>query len=455
MRGSRSPAAPSVAPSEARTDGRQSRRPADGQEAGPLVLYWWLLAALFVEYARPASYIPALEIPYLYTVLPLSLFGLSIVAPGLRPLRETFSDPIAKWVLVFLGLTFVSMLLPHSRALATGKFLAVLGYSILFLLITRIVTTRTRLRGVVFALLAAHFTLLAANPNVLLEPDTRNYIEGATFLGDGNDFGLSLCILLPLAIELAQSARRWVVQLLAWGSAGVVVLAITATQSRGAALGVAAILAYNWLRSPRKLRAFLASAAVGLSILLYAPPEFFARMGTVTSGQVDGSAQGRIDAWKAGLGMGFNNPILGVGAGSFGPRWGKTAHSTYVLALAELGLPGLACVLALVFGNLRLNRSLQRRLRTQAGTLPEEVVARDVGMLFATSAATVAFAVAGAFLSATYYPHLFVVTGVLVSARLLVRSDLDQAERVSASAEPRQNRTGNGRPSLVARSQIC
>ena len=54
-------------------------------------------------------------------------------------------------------------------------------------------------------------------------------------------------------------------------------------------------------------------------MLLFAPPAYFDRMGTITS-PTDGSAQGRIQAWSGGIGMAVNNPVFGVGAGQFSPR---------------------------------------------------------------------------------------------------------------------------------------
>jgi O-antigen ligase len=37
------------------------------------------------------------------------------------------------------------------------------------------------------------------------------------------------------------------------------------------------------------------------------------------SGEVDASAQGRIDAWRTAERMVYANPLLGVGAGAFNP----------------------------------------------------------------------------------------------------------------------------------------
>lgn len=440
-------------------------------------LYRWLLVALFVEYARPASYFPFLRIPFLYSVIPLLLFAVSLFAQGLRPRREIFADPIAKWIFVFLGLIAVSILHAEVTEFSYKIFKLVLGYVLLFVTVARIVTTVERLRGVIITLFSAHLFLLIMNPVVVTDPNTRHYVLGASFLGDGNDFSLSLCILFPCLIEAALSARSWRGKALLWGGVALTVLAIIATQSRGASLGIAVVLFYLWLRSSRKMLSIIGLAAVGVIVLIYAPPAYFQRMGTIAEYQTEGSAQGRIEAWKSSVKMAVDNPVLGVGAGHFAIAFGTkyrtkgsegmpwlTAHSSYFLVLGELGTPGIACLMMLVFGNFRANTRLRSRILAKAAAPPEselvEKGAVDIDyarLLYLTSAAVLGFAVAGAFLSAAYYPHLFVLTGILISARNIAaratglpvvegRGRNDRAAGRRALRKPRQTTAaaGNG-----------
>jgi putative inorganic carbon (hco3(-)) transporter len=229
--------------------------------------------------------------------------------------------------------------------------------------------------------------------------------------------------------------------------------ALVASQSRGATLGIGAMALFLWWQSKHKALGGVVIAVVAVGLLALAPSAYTSRMSTL-SNPTDGSAQGRIDAWKAGIGMGANNPLLGVGAGSFGARWGKTAHSTYVLAFGELGLPGFICVLGIVFGNVLLTMNLRKRIRTAPPTAPPAATPPSAAPLVAaapikarafafgprkkaaaasgdstnqkiaeallfSAAAMVSFGVAATFLSATYYPHLYVLTGLMVAARAL------------------------------------
>jgi O-antigen ligase len=427
-------------------------------------LYGWLLLCIFVEYARPASFFPFLNIPSLYSILPLLLFVVSLFAPGLRSAKDALSDKQAKWIFGLLGVVFVSFII--FRAYAIDVFTSVLGYVLLLTVIARVCTTWKRIRGVIKMLIFAHVFLLAMNPQVLLDPSIRQYIKGATFLGDGNDFGLSICLLFPLGIWLAQTSPSKFGKLLNYATLLLLLYAIVASQSRGATLGIGAMFFFLWLFSKHKAVGAVAMVIVAVGVIALAPSAYSSRMSTLAS-PTDGSAQGRIDAWKAGIGMGANNPLIGVGAGHFGPRWGKTAHSTYVLAFGELGLPGFICVLAIVIGNTRSTISLRKRIVAAhpPAAEPEKAVKSSavrktkeppraetreewiVRALMYSAAAMIGFGVAGAFLSATYYPHLYVLTGIMIATRALSSSETGVVVDTVNSLARRRNRGTQPLPS--------
>jgi O-antigen ligase len=407
-------------------------------ESKTTFLYVWLLVAIFIEYARPTTQLKFLDFPFFYSHVPMTLLLVQSFAQGLRPMKEIFADRLAKWCFLMVGVVTLSWAGTGFSQFGSSTFQTMLGYLFLFLLVARVVTTEQRLRGVVVSLVLAHLYLLAVNFNVLTNPALRQYLVGGTFLGDGNDYSLSMCILIPLMTEVALSAKGRLTKALSWLAVAVIIIAIVATQSRGGTIGIAAILAYLWWRSPKKIVTAVAIALVGAMVVLYAPSQYFQRMSTMTGAQLDGSAQGRIDAWSGAIGMGAQNPVLGIGAGEFGPRWGKTAHSTYMLALAELGIPGFICVVVLVFGNIRSNMRLRKRLLSgdDTGQVPDRI--RTLRLLDMSNAGMVGFAVTGAFLSATYYPHMYVLTALLISARIFAVRAAAQASAsgVPALAEP-------------------
>jgi O-antigen ligase len=161
-------------------------------------------------------------------------------------------------------------------------------------------------------------------------------------------------------------------------------------------------------------------------------------------------------AWKAGVNMAVPNPVFGVGAGHFpiafgtthkprdvvGPMPWLTAHSSYFLVLGELGFPGIITFLALVIGGFRSAMKVRRRvLQSQPQPLSPGTLA-TARALYLLSAGMIGFAVAGAFLSATYYPHIFILTGILYSARTVALSELEKSKIPSAEPQPTALRRG-------------
>jgi O-antigen ligase len=255
------------------------------------------------------------------------------------------------------------------------------------------------------------------NPELITEPETRHYLGEVTFLGDGNDFALSVCFVFPMGLYLYKTTKskvwRWI-----YGLALVTLaLAVIGTQSRGASLGLGAILLFLWWESRSKLLGTIAIVMLLISALFFAGPSYFTRMSSLTNVHADGSAQGRLDAWAQARYLGLRkNPILGVGAGNF-PAWngGLTAHSIYFLALGELGIPGGVFAVAFVLGNFRRNRRSAKAAKE--GSTPNS---EEIQFLFLhLAASTVGLGVAGAFLSALYYPHIFILGGLSFAAHAI------------------------------------
>jgi putative inorganic carbon (HCO3(-)) transporter len=347
------------------------------------------------------------------------------MAGGQRPWSEITRDKLWKWPFIMVFFVLASMGWASVTTYTYNVFTLILGYLILFVLIARIITTPKRLRGLFVTLIVAHLFLLVYNPLVVTDPYTRHYITGATFLGDGNDYSLSLVILLPFAIELLQSAQTKIGRILGLAALGVLILAIVGTQSRGATLGMGMVFAYLWWRTPRKVPGIVAICVALFGVLLYAPDVYLQRMKTLKNPEQESSAEARLKAWKAGARMAQDN-FLGVGAGNFPNNFPKyrgadapvrwmTAHSMYFLALGELGILGLLLVIRLVAGNIIANVR-QRNLLSKMPTGPPATLVQ-IRLLNLVNASALGLAVSGAFLSVTYYPHLFMLTAIFICTR--------------------------------------
>ena len=391
--------------------------------------YAALLGFFVMEYVRPGAYVPGLDALHLNALVPLICIIGTLVRKTPVSSGEFFAERNTKIMGALLGLLVVSTVLATVTLYAYNVTTTVFAYMLIYWILVRQVGDVRRLKGVFITLTLAHITIAVLNPAVFSPPaDTRVGINSGAFLGDGNDFSLSVNICIPLCLFLMAESKNKISKFF-W-AAGLItlVLCVIATQSRGGTVGLAAVGLYYWLKSPRKLQTAALFVLVVAIVLAWAPASYFNRMSTISDTE-EKSTKGRIDAWKLSVEMAAANPILGVGAGHFPMGYGHlqmahgtpgrwmTAHSIYFLVLGELGLPGITVLLTFIIGNLVANR----RMRREVDRLPPDQAATARNALASTSAALVAFAVGGAFLSAAYYPHLYVLAGMLTAARRTVR----------------------------------
>lgn len=150
---------------------------------------------------------------------------------------------------------------------------------------------------------------------------------------DPNDVGMSLVTALPMATYLLRISRHTLVKLFLLLCICTILWGIKLTDSRGTILALGAILGvYSWRRFGI-FRTILAGM-ITLPLLLL----LSTRMDTINPGEE--SAHGRVEAWYEGMQMLIDNPVFGVGIGLFGDHNPLTAHNSYILVLAELGIPG-------------------------------------------------------------------------------------------------------------------
>lgn len=185
-------------------------------------------------------------------------------------------------------------------------------------------------------------------------------------------------------------------------AAGIAVLIAFALRKRRAGgqllmvLGVLLLLATVWLTRSRGgliaamlvpgvyifrrfgLRAVIPLVFVGAGLLVY---------GARSGANATASTEQRYEAWAAGLDMLKQSPFFGVGAHRFVDHHYLTAHNTYVLTLAELGVVGMflfMCVLYLAFKTLYVG---MRELSRIPGTAAPQVW----GMALMAALAGIAF----------------------------------------------------------------
>jgi probable O-glycosylation ligase (exosortase A-associated) len=248
-----------------------------------------------------------------------------------------------------------------------------------------------------------------------------------TFFGDNNTLGLAFCMILPMLLYLSrEEERRWLRSLLRVAFVLVIVATIF-TYSRGAFLGLVAILIPVIWRSPWRLR----FAAGALGILLVAAPlvpaQWWSRMGTITADEerMDGSEKGRVEAWSTALRIAQDRPLIG---GGFRVLWdnnawlryhdgtymvARDAHSLYFEVLAEQGFGGLAIYFGILGATFVGLHRVRKRWRKDA---VHGYLANYAEM---TQLVLCPFLVAGAFLGVAYFDLYFHLVATSVVLQVL------------------------------------
>ena len=150
------------------------------------------------------------------------------------------------------------------------------------------------------------------------------------FFNDPNDLGMFLVMNIPFAIYFHSQGNflKKIIMLTILAALG---YGIYLTDSRGTMLGAGALLAVYFLVVNAGTKLFLAAvvlAPIAATVLMS------------LQSNIDSSAEGRLEAWYAGILMLLHNPIFGVGRGQFLEEHGLVAHNSYIHVAAELGVPG-------------------------------------------------------------------------------------------------------------------
>jgi O-antigen ligase len=174
-------------------------------------------------------------------------------------------------------------------------------------------------------------------------------IRGAGFLSDPNDLAQILLIALPLSFIAWRRGRVVANFFVVLVPAALLLWTTYLTHSRGGLIALAAVV----LMAARKKLGTTASMVLAAVFILGMLALDF------TGGRGISAADGadRLEAWANGLEMFKSAPLFGIGFNTFTDFNEITAHNSFVLCLAELGILGSTLWMALlVTTTTNLNR---------------------------------------------------------------------------------------------------
>lgn len=243
-------------------------------------------------------------------------------------------------------------------------------------------------------------------------------VRGQGFLSDPNDFSQVLVMCLPLLWVMWRTGSFLRNLLFVLAPGAVMGYGIFLSQSRGAMLGAASLLFFivrDWLGTTKTTilmalggTGFIAASAIG---------------GRAISSKEQSAAE-RIEAWSVGLELLKWRPIFGIGYGNFTDHNPLTAHNSFVLCFAELGLVGYFLWIGMIV-------LTYKSLSSVIEFMPSRNPHRQMVALLRNS--LVGFLVCAWFLSRTYQPVLYFLLALCISAWYCATQSPGMTDRESPS----------------------
>lgn len=390
-------------------------------------LFFIFLLYLFFLFLRPTE----LFAPWLADFRPMAIiWTIAFVGSLTHVLRERDAAATGSHYRLLAGLWFAVFMSLVVQGYLGEAFMAAADFSasvLLFVLMSFNLLSLKRLRMACFVILACLFTLALTGINayhtgymaeelVLPQPkddrdgdlpeerppvpaqdDSGAYmwrVRGVGLLNDPNDFAQALIVALPMLWWFVRKGAWFRNAIFVGLPAAVMIYCVTLTNSRGAILGIGAIL---FLGVRQKLGNFKTMLLLGIAVA-----------GVVVVGMTGGramstkerSAEERIEAWTEGFVMLKSSPVFGIGFGRFDDHHYLTAHNSFVLGFAELGLFGyFFWISTLALGFITVGRVAKY---APAGS--EESLAGNI-----LRSSLVGYITCAWFLSRTYQPMLFCI----------------------------------------------
>lgn len=257
------------------------------------------------------------------------------------------------------------------------------------------------------------------------------------FMSDNNSFALALNMILPLLVGLALVEKQKIVRIAAAVAAALCLLSIFFTFSRG---GFLTLLVVGGLLIWRSQRRILVTCVLALGLagfLLFTSEQmtqdYVRRAESIQNYEEDGSALGRINAWRTSWRVFLDYPLTGVGPNNlaavfqrYSPEEDRfrVAHNAYFQLLAECGLPALL----LFLGALGVTWWRMQRLRGSTSLAWIEVQARMLQISIA------GYLVGSMFLNTAYSELIYYLIGLSVGLEVVAESAA--AEEGSAVPAP-------------------
>ena len=237
------------------------------------------------------------------------------------------------------------------------------------------------------------------------------------FFNDPNDLGMFLVMNIPFTIYFF-SKGKFLMKVAMLATLCALGYGVYLTGSRGSMLGAGGLIGIYIL-------VVNAGPKLFISAVLVAP--IAATVVASLQSNIDSSANGRLEAWYAGIQMLMSHPLFGIGKGQFFDYHGLVAHNSYIHVAGELGVPGYslwggALIFTVLTGYLFIKAS--KKESEQNEDIPS--IEQDKVVLFENERllnktlffSMIGFMITGFFISRMFTLLLFIFMGMVIASHV-------------------------------------
>ena len=402
------------------------RQPRQAQEskAG----FYLVLAYFFFELGRPQELVPGLRFIPFGTGL-----SILIILKVLRSGKVDFSRLQTKFWLPLLAVMAIHVPIAMNNYWALMTFKDMVLMYCVYLGVITFVNSKEKM----MTLMKLWIGLLGFLAVMGIAKGGRGI---GAWMGDENDFCMVMDMAVPFGYFLLFSSTGVAQKMKYLGFLGAFILGAMVSLSRGGFMGLAAVGAYCWYRSPKKLNAIIVVVVAVLFMLVLAPEKYWDEMASSTSDETmseQGTGGARLYTWGIGMKMFYANPIIGIGQSNF--PWtsgiyeagetfndrsfaGRQAHSAWVTLISELGLVGIVVIGGMLFQCFKDLRWVRNRFapaesRQKHGQIVQAGEDMLVYLARAMEGSLIGYIVSSVFVSTLWYPSLWIMMALVVALR--------------------------------------
>jgi len=389
--------------------------------------FWMICCYLFVEFVRPQSIIPAIDI-LPWAMLFVVLSGIGAFLDRSVKWRSSFANVLLLlFTFTVISATYITPIYPE---ISRKFFMEFFNWIIIYFLVISIVNTKERFY--VFLLI-----FLVSSAKIAIGTSKAWALRGFAFKDWGlngpsgyfqnsGELAILMLLLFPLAYYLYQFLKerigkweRWFL-IVCWVCP---ILTILGASSRGAQVALVVQLAIMFRKSIFKLKPLIGVILLCAALFYLLPQEQKDRF---SSSGDDKTSQQRLLYWENGWEMMKEYPITGVGYFNFIPYYedyyrrdmlypsAQLPHNIFIQVGTDAGFLALflfiLIILSALFISWRMsgNRSISPIWNASAKGL-------GVGVL--------GFLIAGQFVTVSYYPFLWINFALIMALRSICSVD--------------------------------